>query len=79
MSKMQEKSKKSVKMSFIDYYELSEKLKGALRDEIMKALEISQKSFYNKMKDDTWSSLERVKLEEVYHKHIFDLVNNLVA
>ena len=76
---MQQKNHNTVKMSFIDYYELSEKLKAALRDEIMKALDISQKSFYNKLKDDSWSALEREKLEQVYKTHISTLIDNLIA
>lgn len=76
---MQGKTKKILKMNFLDYYELTDKLKPALRDEIIKALDISQKSFYNKLKDDRWTKLEREKLEQIYSKHVSDLVKNLVA
>lgn len=74
---MQEKNPKQVKMSFIDYYELIDKLKPSLRDEIIKALGIKIKTFYNKMNNDSWSQLEREKLEQVYHEHINVLVSNI--
>jgi hypothetical protein len=74
---MQEKNPKQVKMSFIDYYELIDKLKPSLRDEIIKALGIKIKTFYNKMNHDSWSQLEREKLEQVYHEHINVLVSNI--
>lgn len=74
---MQEKSNKEVKMSFKDYWESVGNLKQELRNIIIKTLEISEKTFYNKMTADSWSSLERAKIQELYQSHVQDLVSKL--
>jgi hypothetical protein len=66
-----------VKMSFVDYYQLSGSIQKALRGEIMKALEISYATFFNKVRNDSWSDIEREKINQVYHRHINILVSNL--
>jgi len=66
-----------VKMSFLDYYKLSGQIQAALREEIMKALEISKATFFNKVRKDSWSEVEREKIQQLYKKHVNILVSNL--
>lgn len=75
---MQEISNKELKMSFKDYYEAVGNLKNELRNIIIGELEISVKTFYNKMTADSWSSLERAKIDELYKSHVNDLVSKLI-
>lgn len=66
-----------VKMSFLDYYQLSGQIQAALRGEIMKALEISKATFFYKVKADSWTEIEREKIQQIYQKHVEILVLNL--
>lgn len=66
-----------VKMSFLDYYQLSGQTQTALREEIMKALQISKATFFNKVKNDSWTDIEREKVQQVYQEHVSILVSNL--
>lgn len=46
-------------MSFKDYYQEKKNGHSQLRDEICELLEISLKTFYNRLADDSWTRLER--------------------
>lgn len=60
-------------MSFKDYYVELGNTQSELRDTILAELEITKKTFYNKLNADSWSSLERAKVEEITKKHFSDL------
>lgn len=79
MQDKQVKNDKCVKMSFRDYYELSTKLTSALREEIIRKLNISYRTYYNKLNNDSWTPAERQMLDAIYIDHINTLVENLVA
>lgn len=79
MQEKQKKNDKSVKMSFRDYYELSTKLTSTLREEIIRKLNISYRTYYNKLNNDSWTPAERQMLDSIYTDHINTLVENLVA
>ena len=79
MQDKQVKNDKCVKMSCRDYYELSTKLTSALREEIIRKLNISYRTYYNKLNNDSWTPAERQMLDAIYTDHINTLVENLVA
>lgn len=74
---MQEKNTIGLKMSFKDYYSLVDTIKVDLRYKIMAALEISEKTFYNKLNSDNWTALEREKIDQIFTSHISDLNKHL--
>jgi len=74
---MQEKNKKVLKMSFVDYYYLSGELKSSFKKEVMKALNMPEQTFFYKMKNGTWTKLEVEKIEEIYSDHIRGLFSQL--
>jgi len=76
---MQEEKRNSLKMSFLAYYEYSGTLRILLRDRIIEVLEISLPTFYNKLKDDTWSTIERQKIDEVYHEHVVNTLSEILG
>ena len=46
-------------LNFSDYYKNLSELQGALRNKVCDKLEISYKTFYNKINADSWSFIER--------------------
>lgn len=63
-------NKKREKMSFKDYY-LS--LKSSLREEICSKLEISEKTFYNKMNDNSFDHPQKVVISQITGRPIEEL------
>ena len=62
---MQEKKDKLVKMSFKDYYKSLSEIQYDLKSRVMSKLEISEKTFYNKMNDESWSPVEIEAIESI--------------
>ncbi len=58
MSKNQDLTSVSEQISFKAYYEAKKQEPLNFRDEICKLLEISLKTFYRKLQDDSWSTPE---------------------
>jgi len=56
-------------MSFKDHYVQLGNSQSVLRDRIISELEITVKTFYNKLHADSWSALERAKVEEITLDH----------
>jgi hypothetical protein len=69
----------NMKMSFLDYYQLVGNIQFLLREKVMEELEISYGTFFNKMRNDSWSAVEREKIQQIYSDHITELVKNLGA
>lgn len=67
---MQTETKQEIKMNFKDYYSFVDGIQKELRTKIMEKLEISQKTFYNKINADSWTAIEREKVEEIFQQHI---------
>lgn len=63
-------NEKAEKMSFKDYYF---SLKSNLREKICCKLEISEKTFYNKLRDDSFDNPQRVIIAEIIGKPIEEL------
>lgn len=60
------KNKKTDKMVFRYHYDrLSEEEKSEVRNEFLKASELSYTTFYNKLRKGNFSRLEKNKLEEI--------------
>jgi len=74
---MQEDTNTQVKISFAAYYSFVDTIKNDLRSKISEALEISSKTFYNKLNADSWSNIERVKIEEIFQEHLNNLNSKL--
>lgn len=63
---MTEKNKKTDKMVFKYHYDkLSEEEKSEVRNEFLKASELSYTTFYSKLRKGNFSRLEKNKLEEI--------------
>jgi hypothetical protein len=74
---MQVITKTESKMNFKDYYSFVDTIKEDLRSKIMEVLEISQKTFYNKLNADSWTKIELEKVEEIFQQHINSLKDKL--
>ena len=70
---MQEENTKELKMSFKDYYKSLSELQGDLKNRVMERLAISDKTFYNRMNEDSWSPIEI----EAIHKIQADMAREL--
>jgi hypothetical protein len=66
------------KISFTNYWENLGNLKNDLRNKIMDEMEISNKTFYNRVNKDDWTILEREKLQEILNNHIDSIKNTLL-
>jgi len=53
------------KINFTDYYKSFFTIQGELRERICAKLEISLKTFYNKINADSWSAIEREAIEKI--------------
>ncbi|MDA3943677.1 MAG: hypothetical protein PF694_09085 [Bacteroidetes bacterium] len=57
-------------MSFKDHYSQLDKLQSEIRTEIISELDISRKTFYNRLNNDSWNKLERIAIEKILDRHI---------
>lgn len=64
-------------LNFSDYYKNLSELQGELRNLICDKLEISYKTFYNKINADSWSNIEREAIAQIVEKFKTDLSNLL--
>jgi len=62
---MQEKNAKVLNMSLRDYYQLLGSVQSDFKKKVLEALEISDKTFYNRLTSDSWTALERKKILEI--------------
>lgn len=62
---MQVKKEKLVKMSFKDYYKSLSELQLDLRSKVMERFGISEKTFYNKMNEESWSPAELDEIQKI--------------
>jgi len=62
---MQEKKDKILKMSFKDYYKSLSEIQYDLKSRVINKLNISEKTFYNKMNDESWSQVEIEAIESI--------------
>lgn len=65
------------KISFQDYYKGLAELQGDLRNRICTKLEITPKTFYNKINADSWSTLEREAIEKIVDEIHNEISNSL--
>jgi hypothetical protein len=72
---MQAKKAKRLKMSFKDYYSKLDQIQSEIRDEIVAELDISTKTFYNRMNKDSWTKLERAAIDRIIQNHISKLTS----
>lgn len=75
---MQVKKAKRLKMSFKDYYTNLDQLQSEIRDEIVAELDISTKTFYNRLNKDSWTKLERAAIDRIMQNHISKLTAKTV-
>jgi|GEM_PF-2881955 len=68
-----------VKMSFLDYYTLAGNIQSELREKVMQALDISYGTFFNKLRNDSWTQVERERLHQVYTNHVNDLLKGITC
>lgn len=61
---------KQDKISLKAYYEILKRLHLELRDEICTALAISEKTFYNKLNNDSFTPAELHLISEILPVHI---------
>ncbi|MDD4374191.1 MAG: hypothetical protein PHG67_09765 [Bacteroidales bacterium] len=62
-------------MSFKDYYSKLDQIQSEIRDEIVAELDISTKTFYNRMNKDSWTKLERAAIDRIIQNHISKLTS----
>lgn len=74
---MQVHCNKTLNMSFKDHYVKLGVLQSELRARIVSELEITEKTFYNKLHADSWSALERAKVVEITSKHFLKLKSSI--
>lgn len=55
----------TTKMNFADYYKNVSELQAELRSLVCSKLDISLKTFYNRINDDSWSDMERATIDKV--------------
>ena len=65
------------KLSFADYYKSLSELQGELRNRICSKLEISYKTFYNKINQDSWSGIERTAIDQIIKDFDVELSKNI--
>ncbi len=59
--------------SLKEYFETVSKIKDELRSRTMQELQISYATFYNKLRLDSWSAIEREKIQQILKEHFADL------
>jgi hypothetical protein len=68
-------SKNFQKMNLLDYYKSLPDLQVEIRDRICERLEFnSKKTFYNKINNDSWSTIEREAVEEIVTGYELELI-----
>jgi len=60
-------------MSLKDYYIHEKKSHVRLREAICKRLDIGRETFYNRLRDNNWSTLEKEAIAELTEKKIAEL------
>lgn len=60
-------------MSFKNYYSSLKNQHVELRDRICKALDITQKTFYNKLNDDSFDYPQKLVISKIAEKEIDEL------
>ncbi len=60
-------------MSLKDYYIQEKTSHVRLRESICQRLDISRETFYNRMKDDNWSTIEKEAIAKLICKNIDEL------
>lgn len=73
---MQEKNPINLKMSFKDYYLKLDKLQNEIRKKVIDSLEISEKTFYNRLNADGWTAIEREKIDQIIQEHLNEFTLN---
>ncbi len=53
------------KMNFSDYYKSFTELTGTLKKRVCEKLQISEKTFYNRVKNNSWSLLEQEAVDTI--------------
>ncbi|OFX56316.1 MAG: hypothetical protein A2066_13020 [Bacteroidetes bacterium GWB2_41_8] len=61
---------KKAKMSFTDYYTNLKNIQAELRDKICQKLEISEKTFYNKLNNDTFDYPQKVVIAQILESSV---------
>jgi hypothetical protein len=64
-------------LNFSDYYKNLSELQGDLRNKVCDKLEISYKTFYNKINSDAWSNIEREAIAKIVEEFNSNLSNIL--
>ncbi len=64
-------------LNFSDYYKTLSELQSDLRNKVCDKLEISSKTFYNKINADSWSTIEREAIARIVEEFNTDLINTL--
>lgn len=62
--------KNDFKMSFKDHYISIKTSHAKLRDDICRLLEISEKTFYNRMADDSWTYPEKIVISNYLNSSV---------
>ncbi len=65
----------SGKLNFTDYYKSYSESQGELRRRICDRLEISFKTFYNKMNGNSWTTIELEAIEKIVNDLNTELSN----
>lgn len=64
-------------LNFSDYYKNLSELQADLRNKVCDKLEISYKTFYNKINSDSWSTIEREAIAKIVDEFNTSLSNIL--
>ena len=64
-------------LNFSDYYKTLSELQGELRNKVCDKLEISLKTFYNKINADSWNTIEREAIAKIVEEFNTNLPNIL--
>jgi len=64
-------------LNFSDYYKNLSELQADLRSKVCDKLEISYKTFYNKINSDSWSTIEREAIAKIVEEFNNSLSNIL--
>jgi hypothetical protein len=71
----QVKNAKYLKMSLKDYYKLLGNVQSDFKDKVLEALEISEKTFYNRLNADKWTNIERDKIAQITNDTLTSIRN----
>ena len=71
----QEKNANTLKMSLKDYYRLLGSIQSEFKEKVLEALEISEKTFYNRLNSDKFSTIEREKIAQITNETLTSIRN----